>query len=88
MQFHSAQRLQRNALLQREVDQLNAAYLRSYDRSVQDKASAEIQRIVDNDAPLIMMYERAFLAAYDKRLTGYRPNFFSNWGGDPWNIDI
>jgi peptide/nickel transport system substrate-binding protein len=70
------------------VDQLNDAYLRSYDRKVQDKASAEIQRIVDNDAPMIMMYERAFLAVYDKRLTGYHPNFFSNWGGDPWDIDI
>ena len=33
-------------------------------------------------------YERGFLAVYDKRLTGFHPNSFSNWGGDPWNIDI
>jgi peptide/nickel transport system substrate-binding protein len=72
----------------KKVDELNDAYLRSYDRNVQDKLSAQFQRIVDNDAPEIMLYERAFLAVYDKRLTGYHPNFFSNWGGDPWNIDI
>ena len=72
----------------KKVDELNDAYLHSYDRRVQDKAAAEFQRIVDNDAPLIMLYERAFLAVYDKRLTGYHPNSFSNWGGDPMQIDI
>lgn len=71
-----------------KVDALNDTYLHSYDRSVQDKAAAEFQRIIDNDAPLIMIYERAFLAVYDKRLTGYHPNSFSNWGSDPMGIDI
>lgn len=70
------------------VDRLNDEYLHSYDPAVQDKAAAQFQRIIDNDVPLIMIYERAFLAVYDKRLTGYHPNSFSNWGGDPWNIDI
>jgi len=72
----------------KKVDRLNDAYLHSYDSAVQDKAAAELQRIVDNDAPLIMMYERAFLAVYDKRLTGYHPNSFSNWGSYPMGIDI
>jgi peptide/nickel transport system substrate-binding protein len=72
----------------KQVDALNDTYLHSYDPAVQNKAAAAFQRIIDNDAPLIMMYERGFLAVYDKRLTGYHPNSFSNWGGDPWNIDI
>jgi peptide/nickel transport system substrate-binding protein len=70
------------------VDAQNNAYLHSYDRKVQDKAAAAIQKAVDNDAPLIMIYERGFLAVYDQRLTGYHPNSFSNWGSDPMNIDI
>jgi peptide/nickel transport system substrate-binding protein len=72
----------------KQVDALNDAYLHSYDPAVQNKAAAQFQRIIDNNAPLIMLYERAFLAVYDKRLTGYHPNSFSNWGGDPMNIDI
>ncbi|HEY5348103.1 MAG TPA: peptide ABC transporter substrate-binding protein [Candidatus Lustribacter sp.] len=70
------------------VDKLNDVYLHSYDRAVQDKAAAQFQRIIDRDAPLIMIYERAFLAVYDKRLTGYHPNSFSSWGGNPMQIDI
>jgi peptide/nickel transport system substrate-binding protein len=72
----------------KQVDALNDTYLHTYDRAVQDKAAAQFQRIIDQDAPWIMMYERAFLAVYDKRLTGYHPNPFSNWGSDPMNIDI
>jgi peptide/nickel transport system substrate-binding protein len=71
-----------------QVDKQNDVYLHSYDSKVQDKAAAVIQKTVDDDAPLIMIYERAFLAVYDKRLTGYHPNSFSNWGSDPMNIDI
>ena len=71
-----------------KVDALNNAYIHSYDRKVQDKAAAAFQRIIDNDAPWILTYERGFLAVYDKRLTGYHPNSFSNWGGAPWDIDI
>jgi peptide/nickel transport system substrate-binding protein len=70
------------------VDALNDTYLHSYDRAVQDKAAAAMQRAIDDDAPVITVYERAFVAVYDKRLTGYHPNSFSYWGGDPWNIDI
>jgi peptide/nickel transport system substrate-binding protein len=72
----------------RRVDALNDRYLHSNDRSAQDEAAASFQRIIDADAPVIMLYERAFLAVYDKRLRGYHPNSFSNWGGDPMNLDI
>jgi peptide/nickel transport system substrate-binding protein len=72
----------------KQVDALNDTYLHSYDPAVQNKAAAQFQRIIDNDAPLIMLYERAFLAVFDKRLTGFHPNSFSNWGGDPMNIDL
>lgn len=72
----------------KKVDALNDTYLHSYDRAVQNKAAAEFQRIIDNDAPVIVIYERGFLAVYDKRLTGYHPNSFSNWGSDPMGIDI
>jgi peptide/nickel transport system substrate-binding protein len=71
-----------------KVDALNGVYLHSYDRAVQDKAAAGFQRLIDDDAPVITIYERAFLAVYDKRLTGYHPNSFSNWGSTPWTIDI
>jgi len=71
-----------------KVDELNRQYLHSYDRAVQNNAAAAYQRMVDDDAPWILMYERGFLAVYDKRLTGYHPNSFSNWGGEPWKIDI
>jgi peptide/nickel transport system substrate-binding protein len=72
----------------KKVDALNDAFLHSYDRNVQNKAAAAFQKQIDDDVPWIVSYERAFLAVYDKRLTGFHPNSFSNWGGDPWNIDI
>ncbi|HEV8022245.1 MAG TPA: ABC transporter substrate-binding protein, partial [Candidatus Lustribacter sp.] len=71
-----------------KVDALNDTYLHSYDPSVEDKAAAQFQHIIDDDAPMIMIYERAFLAVFDKRLTGFHPNSFSNWGSDPMGIDI
>lgn len=70
-----------------KVDALNNQYLHSYDRAVQNKAAAAFQRLVDDDAPWILSYERGFVAVYDKRLTGFHPNSFSNWGV-PWDIDI
>ena len=70
------------------VDASNTAFLRTYDRAEQDKNAAKAQKLVDDDVPWIMIYERAFLAVYDKRLTGFKPNSFSNWCEDPWNMDI
>lgn len=70
-----------------KVDALNERYLHSYDAKVQNDAAAGFQRIIDNDAPAIIMYERAFLAVFDNRLTGYHPHSFSMWG-DPLQLDI
>lgn len=72
----------------KRVDALNDEYLHNYDRNVEVQAAHEMQRIMDADAPMIMMYERAFLAAYDKRLTGYHPNPYSYWGDDLMKMDI
>jgi peptide/nickel transport system substrate-binding protein len=69
------------------VDALDDEYLHSYDAGVQKKSAAEFQRIIDNDAPAIILYERAFLAVYDQRLRGYHPHPFSMWG-DPMQMDI
>lgn len=72
----------------KQVDALNDTYLHSYDKATEVKAAQAFQRIIDDDAPMIMMYERAFLAVYDKRLTGYHPNSFSYWGDDLMKMDI
>jgi peptide/nickel transport system substrate-binding protein len=72
----------------KEVDALNNTYLHSYDLAVENKAAAQFQRIIDNDAPWILFYERGFLMVYDKKITGLHPNSFSNWGSYPWQIDI
>jgi peptide/nickel transport system substrate-binding protein len=69
------------------VDALNDRYLHSYDPAVQKAAAYQMQRLIDRDAPAIVLYERAFLAVYDDRLTGYHPNPFSYWG-DPLQLDI
>ena len=71
----------------RTVDAENDRYLHSYDPRVQNAAAAAFQRQIDEDAPLIVIYERAFLAVYDNRLRGYHPTPYS-WWGDPLQIDI
>lgn len=70
-----------------KVDALDDVYLHSYDPAVQKKAAAEFQRIIDADAPAIIIYERAFVSVYDGRITGYHPHAFSMWG-DPMELDI
>jgi peptide/nickel transport system substrate-binding protein len=72
----------------RKVDALNDRYLHSYDPAVQNAAAAEYQRLIDAEVPVVMIYERAFVAVYDKRLTGYRPTSFAWFGSRPWDIDI
>jgi len=69
------------------VDALNERYLHSYDARVQNEAAAGFQRIIDEDVPAIVLYERAFLAVFDNRLSGYHPHSFSLWG-DPLQLDI
>lgn len=69
------------------VDALNDRLLHSYDEKTQNGSAASFQRIIDQDAPTTILYERAFLAVYDNRLTGYHPHPFSYWG-DPLQLDI
>lgn len=70
-----------------KVDALDNTYLHSYDAKVQKSTAAKMQRLIDDDSPTIILYERAFLAVYDQRVTGYAPNPFSQWG-DPMQLDI
>jgi len=70
-----------------KVDALNDRYLHSYDAKQQRDAADAFQRLIDNDAPTVVLYERAFLAVFDNRLTGYHPHGFSYWG-DPMQLDI
>lgn len=69
------------------VDADDDRYLHSYDAKVQKESAADFQRLIDRDCPTIMIYERAFLAVYDQRLTGYHPHPFSMWG-NPMEMDI
>ena len=69
------------------VDALDDRYLHSYDPKVRKDTAYAFQRIIHGETPTIIIYERAFLAVYDARLTGYRPNPFSYWG-DPMQLDI
>ncbi|HEY1727383.1 MAG TPA: peptide ABC transporter substrate-binding protein [Candidatus Baltobacteraceae bacterium] len=70
-----------------KVDALDDRYLHSYDPKVQEAAATQFQRIIDEDAPAIILYDRAFFSVYDGRITGYHPHPFSYWG-DPMELDI
>src|SRR5579875_108526 len=70
-----------------KVDALNERYVQTYDPRKRKAIAAQMQRLVDEDCPMIEIYERAFVSVYDARLTGYAPNPYSNWG-DPLELDI
>lgn len=70
-----------------KLDALNDRYLHSYDARERHRLAGAMQRVLDNDAPAVGIYERAYLSVYDQRLTGYHPNSFSSWG-DPLQMDI
>ena len=76
-----------NRYCNRAVDALNDRYLHSFDPRERKAIAREFQRRIDADLPVIVLYERSFLAVYDTRLTGYHPNRFSYWG-DPLQLDI
>ena len=69
------------------VDAINQQYLHTYDPKKQKALAAQLQRQIDDDCPVIEIYERAFLAVYDARVKGFAPNPFSDWG-DPMELDI
>jgi peptide/nickel transport system substrate-binding protein len=70
----------------RQVDTLSDRYLHTYDPAEQAASAAGFQRLIEGDAPTIVLYERAFLAVHDNHVTGYHPHPFSYWG-DPMQLD-
>ena len=71
----------------RNVDALNDRYLAQFEAAQRRGLTAVVQRRLNADTPVIVLYQRAFLASYDARLTGYHPTSFSYWG-DPLQLDI
>ena len=70
-----------------DVDASVAAYLHTFDPAAKAKIAKTVQEQIDTDAPIIVLYERGFLAVYDNRLTGYHPGGFTTFG-DPLDLDI
>lgn len=69
------------------LDALNDRYEATFDAGSRKQIAAAMQRLVDRDAPGIVVYLRRFLSAYDERLRGFHPTAFSDWG-DPLELDI
>jgi peptide/nickel transport system substrate-binding protein len=69
------------------VDKLDDAYIHSFDPAVRHTTAITMQKIINDDTPAIMLYERTFLSSYDARLHGYHPNSYSYWG-DPLELDM
>ncbi len=69
------------------LDALNDRYLRSFDANQRRAIAAAMQHAIDRDAPVVPLYYRSFLAAYDAHLRGYHPSAFSYWG-DPLDLDL
>ena len=69
------------------VDALNDRYLHEFDPQARASIATAMQRAIDADTPVIPLYDRAFLSAYDARLRGYRPSSFTYWG-DPLELDL
>lgn len=70
-----------------KVDALNVRYQQSFDPAERKRLAAEMQRLIDADAPGVVLYQRIFVSAFDNRLHGYRQSTFSSWG-DPLQLDI
>jgi peptide/nickel transport system substrate-binding protein len=69
------------------VDALNGRYLHDFDARERRSIAAAMQRAIDAQTPVVPLYNRAFLSAYDARLRGYRPSSFTYWG-DPLDLDL
>ena len=70
-----------------KVDALYARYTQSFDPAERKRLAAEFQRLIDADAPGIVVYQRIFVSAFDNRLRGYHQSTFSAWG-DPLELDL
>jgi peptide/nickel transport system substrate-binding protein len=70
-----------------KVDALNAQYQQAFSPAERKRLAASIQRLIDEDVPVIVTYQRLAVSAFDKRLRGYHPGTFTAWG-DPLDLDI
>lgn len=70
-----------------KVDALNARYQQTFDPGERKKLSAEVQRLIDADVPVIALYQRISVSAFDNRLRGFHPGTFTAFG-DPLELDI
>jgi peptide/nickel transport system substrate-binding protein len=70
-----------------KVDALNAKYEQTFDPARRKRLAASMQRLIDADVPVIVLYERLSVSAFDDRLRGYRPGTFNSWG-DPLRLDL
>ncbi len=71
----------------RALDALNDRYETSFDPNERKRIGAAMQRILDRDVPVIVIYQPRILSAFDARLRGFNPSPFSDWG-DPLKLDI
>jgi peptide/nickel transport system substrate-binding protein len=70
-----------------KVDALNNRYSREFDAANRHAQAGAIQRLINDDTPVIVTGERIFLSSYDSHLHGYHPNSYSYWG-DPLQLDM
>jgi|SRR5579872_143212 len=70
-----------------KVDALNAQYQQTFDPAERKKLSAEVQRLIDADVPVIVLYQRILVDAFDNRLRGFHPGTFAAFG-NPLDLDI
>jgi peptide/nickel transport system substrate-binding protein len=58
------------------VDREIAAYTATYDPRARAAVARRIQKQIDDDAPVIILYERSFLYAHTAHLTNFHPQTF------------
>lgn len=70
-----------------KVDALNAQYQQTFDPVERKKLSAEVQRTIDADVPVIAVYQRLAVSAFDSHLRGLHQGPFTAFG-NPLDLDI
>ncbi len=60
----------------RALDVAMNAYVASYDPRTRARIARRIQAIIDNDAPAIVLYQRAFTYAFAAAVSGFVPSTF------------
>jgi peptide/nickel transport system substrate-binding protein len=70
-----------------KVDALNAQYQQTFDPVRRKKLSAEVQRLIDAEVPVIAIYERTSVSAFDNHLRDFHPGTFTAFG-NPLDLEI